>query len=120
MIHLNTKSLKQLSRLLLFPFTLEALFRSLHQIVGSLDAPGSPGLYDSSGNPARILRVPGGSLRAGAPADLALFDFNAEWKIDPAAFASKGKNTPFAGRSVFGKTMYTIVGGRIAWERRKI
>ena len=71
-----------------------------------------------SGNPARILRVPGGSLRAGAPADLALFDFNAEWKIDPAAFASKGKNTPFAGRSVFGKTMYTIVGGRIAWERR--
>ena len=72
-----------------------------------------------SGNPARILRVPGGSLRVGAPADLALFDFNAEWKIDPAAFASKGKNTPFAGRSVFGKTMYTIVGGRIAWERRK-
>lgn len=70
-------------------------------------------------NPAKILGIPGGSLKEGAPADLAVFDFNHSYKIDPEKFLSKGKNTPFAGRKVYGRTMLTICGGKIVWEEIK-
>ncbi len=73
-----------------------------------------------SRNPARILRVPGGSLRRGMPADLAIFDFETPWRIRPEAFASKGKNTPFAGRTVYGRTRYTIVGGQLVFQTGEI
>ena len=67
-------------------------------------------------NPARVLGVPGGTLEEGAPADIAVFDFENEYRIDPDAFLSRGRNTPFAGRAVYGKTRMTICGGRIVWE----
>ena len=52
----------------------------------------------------------------GAPADLAIVDLNEEWVIDPNEFASKGKNTPFAGRKVYGKVKYTLVNGEIKYQ----
>ena len=64
-------------------------------------------------NPARILKVPGGSLKTGSVADIAIFDFETPYIIDPDEFVSKGKNTPFAGREVFGRNKYTIVNGHI-------
>jgi len=69
-----------------------------------------------SRDPARLLRLPGGSLAAGAPADLTLLDPEARWTIDPAKFASKSRNSPFGGWTVTGKPWKTIVGGRVAWE----
>ena len=67
-------------------------------------------------NPARILRIPGGSLAEGSRADIAIFDFKHPYRIDPEAFLSRGRNTPFAGREVFGKTMYTIAAGEIIYR----
>lgn len=69
-------------------------------------------------NPARILNIPGGSLAEGAPADIAVFDFEHPYVIDPKTFLSKGQNTPFVGRKVWGKTKYTLVKGTIVWEDR--
>lgn len=69
-------------------------------------------------NPAKILKIPAGSLEAGMPADIAIFDFEDEYTIDPSEFLSKGKNTPFGGRKVYGRTKYTIVGGDVVWEDR--
>ncbi|MDO4620100.1 MAG: dihydroorotase [Lachnospiraceae bacterium] len=69
-------------------------------------------------NPARILRVPGGTLAEGSPADVAIFDFNKSYVINPADFRSRGKNTPFAGKEVYGSCQYTISGGEIVWEDR--
>ena len=69
-----------------------------------------------STNPARILGVLGGSLMEGAPADIAVFDFSAERVIRPSGFFSKGKNSPFAGRTVYGTVRYTFVDGEIVWE----
>jgi dihydroorotase len=66
-------------------------------------------------NPARILRIPAGSLKEGMPADIAVFDFRKSYTIDPSRFESKGKNTPFAGREVYGSCEYTFVGGRLIW-----
>ncbi|MDH3404890.1 MAG: dihydroorotase [Acidobacteriota bacterium] len=65
-----------------------------------------------SSGPARLLGVPGGTLRVGAVADVTLFDPDAELTVEPAAFRSKSRNTPFAGWTVRGRAVGTIVGGR--------
>ena len=69
-----------------------------------------------SRDPARLLNLPGGSLAAGAPADLTLLDPAAQWTVDPSKFASRSRNTPFGGWTVTGRPWKTIVGGQIAWE----
>jgi dihydroorotase len=69
--------------------------------------------------PARAFGLPGGTLRTGAPADVTVFDPKEEWTVDPSRFLSKSRNTPFAGRSLRGRAIYTIVGGRIVWKGRE-
>jgi dihydroorotase len=66
--------------------------------------------------PAAILKLPGGKLTKGAPADLLLFDLERPWKIDEKQFRSKSKNSPFDGRPVQGMAVRTIVGGRTVFE----
>ncbi len=69
-----------------------------------------------STGPARALGLPGGTLKAGQPADLALLDPAARWTIDPAAFLSRCRNTPFAGEEAVGRVVRTLVGGRTVWS----
>jgi dihydroorotase len=66
--------------------------------------------------PAAILGVPGGTLGVGAPGDVAVIDPEAAWTVDPEAFCSKSRNTPFGGWTLHGAARVTIVGGRIAWR----
>ena len=66
--------------------------------------------------PADILRLPRGRMSLGAQADLVLFDPDEEWTVDPEQFASKARNTPFAGWKVKGKVKYTIVKGEIIYQ----
>jgi len=67
-------------------------------------------------NPARILGLGVGRLIPGAPADLVLFDPDAEWTIDTDRFRSKSKNAPFDGRPVRGRVRLTVVDGRTIFE----
>lgn len=67
-------------------------------------------------NPARILKLEKGVVEVGATADLVIFDPNREWIVDPEQFRSKGKNTPFTGKKLFGKVTVTIVDGEIVYE----
>jgi dihydroorotase len=69
-----------------------------------------------SSNPARILGVPGGSLADGAVADLTVIDPECAWRVDPQAFHSMSRNTPFGGWSMTGAARATIVGGRVVWR----
>ncbi len=69
-----------------------------------------------SRNPARVLGIPKGSLEEGRVADLVIADFDHVSQIHAAAFASKGKNTPFDGRTVSGKICYTLVDGNVVYE----
>ncbi len=58
--------------------------------------------------------VPGiGSLADGAPGDVTVLDPEAEWTVEPERFASKGKNTPLAGRTLRGRVAATVCGGRV-------
>ena len=67
-------------------------------------------------NAAKILEMDKGDIQPGKEADIVIFDPEAEYTIDKNKFFSKGKNTPFHGRKVTGKVMYTICGGNIVFE----
>jgi dihydroorotase len=68
--------------------------------------------------PNRILGLPGGTLSAGAVADIAIINPDNQWVVDPEDFFSKGRNTPFSGYTLQGCVQYTILGGTIVFERK--
>ncbi len=70
-----------------------------------------------STNPARILKVPGGTLRPGSPADVTVFDPEERWVLTPEVLRSKSKNTPFLGWELKGRAVLTIVSGRVVFTR---
>ena len=69
-----------------------------------------------SGNPARLLKVPGGRIAEGEVADLAIVDLNEEWTVEPEKLHSKSKNTVFKGKTLIGKVKMTLLGGEVVFE----
>lgn len=67
-------------------------------------------------NPARIIGIDKGDISEGHIADLVIADPDAEYTIDVRKFVSKGKNSPFHGRKVYGKILLTMVNGEIVFE----
>ncbi len=66
--------------------------------------------------PAFILGTKGGMLQKGESADLAIIDPDYEYELAAKDIHSKSKNTPFIGKILKGRTMLTMVEGRIVWE----
>ena len=71
-------------------------------------------------NPARILGVPGGSLAAGAPADVTILAPDLAVTVSAAHMRSKSKNTPFDGWTLKGGVAATIVGGRLVYQNEDL
>ena len=69
-----------------------------------------------SASPAALLGLDKGTLGVGRVADLVLFDPDKEWTVDKNSFVSKGRNTPFHGRTVRGKVKYTVSRGKIIYQ----
>lgn len=69
-----------------------------------------------SAAPARILRVPSGSLREGGRADLVLFDPRECWAVDPARFHGKSHNSALKGQKLKGRVQYTVCRGEIVYR----
>jgi len=103
---------------------LETALRAVHQALVE------PGLLDWAGvadrmssRPAAIGRLSGhGRLLPGEPANLMLYDPSPRAAVDPAAHASKSRNTPFAGMVLPGQVMATflrgkptVIDGKLAW-----
>ncbi|HEX7185360.1 MAG TPA: dihydroorotase [Thermoanaerobaculia bacterium] len=65
-----------------------------------------------STGPARVLGLPGGTLKPGSPADVTMFDPDGEITIVAADFRSKSRNTPFDGWKLRGRAVATVVDGR--------
>ncbi len=63
--------------------------------------------------PRRLFGLPKVALEAGDPADLVLIDSEARWNVDPSAFHSKGRCTPFAGWTLDGRVLATVCDGEI-------
>jgi dihydroorotase len=72
-----------------------------------------------STNPARVLGVPGGSLRAGSPGDVTVFA-ERPWTVDAKQFRSKGKNTPFDGVTLPRRALVTVVQGAVVFEHGRV
>lgn len=68
-------------------------------------------------NPARILGLDRGTLKVGAVADLTVIDPNAAWTVTAEGLASKSKNSPWLGETLKGGAAYTIVAGKIVYQR---
>ena len=69
-----------------------------------------------SAAPARLLGLQKGLLRSGYDADLTIVDPDEEWVVDSSKFYSKGKATPFEGRTVTGKVKFLFIDGRLVFE----
>ena len=70
-----------------------------------------------STRPAQIAGLSGGTLAEGSTADIVVFDPEERWICEPDQFYSLGRNTPFAGQELVGRTVMTLVGGRTVYER---
>jgi dihydroorotase len=57
-----------------------------------------------------------GTLVAGGPADLCVFDPAALWSVQAGALRSQGKHTPFSGYELPGRVRYTVVAGTVAFD----
>jgi len=71
-------------------------------------------------NPAQIMRVPGGSLTEGAPADISVLAPDLRVTVSVEHMRSKSRNTPFDGWTLRGGVAATIVGGRVVYRNEGI
>ena len=102
---------------------LETAFASLMGLVhaGSLDLPTL--VHRMTTAPATVIggaHAALGTLREGSSADVVLFDPDEVWAVDPAAFASKGRNTPLTGDTLKGRVKLTIAQGQVAFDAKDI
>lgn len=67
-------------------------------------------------NPRKIFDLPGGEIKEGEVADLALLDLDAKWCVNPDDFLSMGRATPFEGWQLQGKNVMTMCGGKTVYE----
>lgn len=68
-------------------------------------------------NPAKFYKLNAGEIKAGAPADFVVFREDEPFTVGD--FASKSKNSPFAGQTLYGKIQYTICSGRVIYENEE-
>jgi dihydroorotase len=66
--------------------------------------------------PAEVFMLSSGRIEIGAEADLTIIDLVQENAVDPTAFASKSRNTPFTGWKLKGWPKLTMVAGSIVWS----
>lgn len=66
--------------------------------------------------PARLFKLPGGTLARGAVGDVTVIDPDREWVVDAKSFRTKGRNTPYQGRTLHARATCTVVGGRVVYD----
>lgn len=90
-----------------------ALALTFTELVGKGSLSPSQVIERLSTTPARILRLDdhGGPLVAGRPANVVVFDPEAEWTVDPLRLQSKSRNTPFGDRTLKGVVRYVFFHG---------
>jgi dihydroorotase len=65
-----------------------------------------------STRPAEIFGLPGGTLKLGAPGDIALIDLDEPWLVSRDSLLARSKNTPFEDARFSGRAVATYVAGQ--------
>ncbi|MEW6096748.1 MAG: dihydroorotase [bacterium] len=108
----------------LAPFGVIGLETTLGLVISQLVNKGILSLSEAMAkltiNPANVLNLDVGELKAGKRADITIIDLNKEWTVDVNKFESKARNCPFDGWKLQGKADMTIVGGKVIMEDGKI
>jgi dihydroorotase len=93
---------------------LETAFAAAHQAL-VVDGPLSLGRLVElmSTEPARILGRTPVTLSTGSAADVTILDPGATWTVDGEALRSRGRNCPWIGRTLTGRVVETMLGGRV-------
>ena len=106
------------------PSGIIGLETALGVVLTHLVQPGILSLYSAiekmTVNPARILKLNGGELNVGMPADITIIDPHKEWVVDVNESESKGRNCPFEGWKLKGRAVMTIVGGKVVMAQGRI
>ena len=68
-------------------------------------------------NPIKIFNLPKRDLNVGSIADITILDIENEHTYTKEEILSKGKNSPFIGRSFYGFPKYTLVNGKIVFQK---
>lgn len=103
------------------PFGIIGLETSLARVITDLVEPGhitlerAVELMTVAGS--RLCNLGAGELKEGAPADICIFDPQAEWEVQPAEFGSRSRNSPFIGETLKGLVQYTICDGKVVYQR---
>lgn len=71
-------------------------------------------------NPAKIFNLNAGTLSVGMPADITIIDLEREWTVDVNKFESMARNCPFHGWKLKGKTVTTIVNGKLVMQDGRV
>jgi dihydroorotase len=116
--HAHEKKMREIDQA---PFGIIGLETLIPITVASLIEPGHltwpEALRKLTTNPAQLLRIPKGTLKSGADADVTIIDPTVRWTIEPARFRSKSRNTPFGGWEVRGRAHTVIVAGEVRFTR---
>ncbi len=117
--HAQEKKMQELDRA---PFGVVGLETALGLVVTKLIEPGHldwpSALAKLTIHPARVLGIPKGTLAVGADADITILDPDVRWRVNPAEFRSKSRNTPFGGMELKGRATTVIVGGEVRFSRQ--
>lgn len=116
--HAKEKKMRELDQA---PFGIVGLETALGLVVTKLIEPGHldwpSALAKMTINPARILKLPKGTLAVGADADVVVIDPTVRWTVEAGDFRSKSGNSPYLGWELTGRATTVIVGGKVKFER---
>lgn len=106
------------------PFGLVGLETALPAMVTALQPHGErdwlPLVRKLTWAPARLLGLQAGRLAVGHPADIAIIDPHAEWVVQPSLFHSKGRATPYAGKTLRSAVWGTVVAGEFVLREGRL
>ncbi len=74
----------------------------------------------TSYNPAQLLHIDRGTIEEGKVADITIFDPNETYTYTKEMIVSKAKNSPFIGKELKGRVQYTIVSGRVVYQKGEV
>lgn len=73
-------------------------------------------IHKMTAAPSSLFKLERGRISTGMPADIVLFNENESWTVN--SFASKSRNSPFIGETLYGRVKYTICAGNIVYSNK--